>query len=118
MRVLLPLRGIVSEVATTPGKKNPSATVHSTIFEDNQSTIAIAKSLGLKTLNFARSEAALDLARQAGGDLCLPDTKAGQEEALNTIAEPERPALALNAVGGDSALRLINVLGPGGTLVT
>ena len=43
MRVLLPLRGVVAELATCLNKKNPIAVVKSKIFEDNKSTISIAK---------------------------------------------------------------------------
>jgi NADPH:quinone reductase-like Zn-dependent oxidoreductase len=46
----------------------------------------------------------------------LDDTSA--VDAAKEICGEKRPALALNAVGGDSALRLMNILAPGGAHVT
>ena len=43
MRVLLPLRGVVNEIASTLNRKNPTAVIKSKVFEDNKSTISIAK---------------------------------------------------------------------------
>ncbi len=81
------------------------------------SLIQIAKQLGLKTVAFARSEASLERLKIAGCTLAFLDHPAGFEEASDQL-NSQRPQLALNAVGGESALRLCNLLGEGGTLVT
>ena len=79
--------------------------------------IAVARHLGLRTLSLVRRPESADACRAAGADAVLVD---GTDAADAARAIPDfRPAaLALNAVGGDSALRLLNLLGPGGTMVT
>ena len=55
-----------------------------------------------------------------GADLVFTDDSDGLAAAKAALAERGLPApmLALNAVGGDSALRLMDLLGPGGTHIT
>ena len=79
--------------------------------------IQIAKSLGVRTINVVRRAELLDELSRAGGDVVLLD----DEKLLDAIFEATNRApilLALNAVGGESAVRLANALAPGGTLVT
>lgn len=82
-----------------------------------RAVIQLARQLGLRTLNLVRRESLRDELVALGADAVLPDDGDVVEAALE-ICGDQRPLLALNAVGGDSALRLMNVLGPGGHHVT
>ena len=82
-----------------------------------RAVIQIAHDLGYKTVNVVRREELIDELRAEGGDVVLVDGENLREEvknATNSVAIP----LGLNAVGGDSALRLANCLAPGSTVVT
>lgn len=79
--------------------------------------IQLAKALGLRTVNAVRSEAAAAICRAHGADIvCIDDADfvKNAREALDGAT----PRLASNAVGGDSALRLMDLLGEEGTHVT
>jgi trans-2-enoyl-CoA reductase len=79
--------------------------------------LQIAKSLGVKTVNVVRRPELIEELQREGGDVVLLES----EDVTKQIAEATNNApirLALNAVGGDSALRLANALAPGGTIVT
>src|SRR5438045_7962319 len=79
--------------------------------------IQIAHELGYKTVNVVRRAELVDELRAEGGDVVLVDGENVRQEAKEaTSGEPIR--LGLNAVGGDSALRLANCLAFGGTLVS
>jgi len=79
--------------------------------------IQIARELGYKTVNVVRRVELVNELRAEGGDVVLVDGGNLREEVKNaTGGAPIR--LGLNAVGGDSALRLANCLAPGSTLVT
>lgn len=82
--------------------------------------IQLAKILGLHTLNFVRRPESIPVCEALGADLVFPDDAGGLATAKNTLAEQRIPApqLAFNAVGGDSALRLLDLLAPNGTHVT
>ena len=82
--------------------------------------IQVAKSLGLKTINFVRRPQSIAACRDLGADLVFMDDPDGLAAAKATLAADRIPGpfLALNAVGGDSALRLLDFLGMDGTLVT
>ncbi|BCX47842.1 alcohol dehydrogenase [Haloferula helveola] len=82
-----------------------------------QSVIQLAPLLGLRTINLVRRESLFDELKALGADHVLLDDSDGVD-AAKSICGSDRPALALNAVGGDSALRLMNILGPGGIHVT
>ncbi|MGI9241500.1 MAG: MDR family NADPH-dependent oxidoreductase, partial [Verrucomicrobiales bacterium] len=82
-----------------------------------QAVIQIAKSHGIKTLNFVRRESLIPELEELGADAVLLDEKFSTARARE-IAGGAGPALAFNAVGGDSALRLMDLLAPGGQLVT
>ena len=59
----------------------------------------------------------IDELRDEGGDVVLVDGEKLKEQVKEATGDaPIR--LGLNAVGGDSALRLANCLAPGGTLVS
>ena len=82
-----------------------------------RATIQLARVLGLRTLSLVRREELLADMRALGGDAVLLDDEAWPAAARDILGEAA-PRLALNAVGGDSALRLAKVLAPGGTVVT
>jgi NADPH:quinone reductase-like Zn-dependent oxidoreductase len=96
-----------------------------------RATIAIAKALGLRTVNIVRRDAAVAEMEALGGDLVLvdrPDLALGgdvvladrpdlaQRVAAETGNAPIR--LALDGVGGASSENLMNSLSEGGTLVS
>ncbi|MEP7071611.1 MAG: 2-enoyl thioester reductase domain-containing protein, partial [Verrucomicrobiota bacterium] len=82
-----------------------------------RAVIQIAHELGLKTVNVVRrAELVTDL-RAEGGDVVLLEGEKLRDEVREQTAGAEI-RLGLNAVGGESALRLMNCLARGGTLVT
>jgi len=82
-----------------------------------RAVIQIARDLGYKTVNVVRREELIDELCAEGGDVVLVDGENLREEVKNaTNSAPI--SLGLNAVGGDSALRLANCLAPGSTVVT
>jgi len=82
-----------------------------------RAVIQIARELGYKTVNVVRRAELIDELRAEGGDIVLVDGENLRHEVKDaTNGAPIR--LGLNAVGGDSALRLANCLAPGSTLVT
>ena len=79
--------------------------------------IQIAHDLGYKTANVVRRPELIEELRAEGGDAVLVDGESLRDEVkAATKGAPIR--LGLNAVGGDSALRLANTLAPESTLVT
>src|SRR5438874_6501492 len=82
-----------------------------------RAVIQITHDLGYKTVNVVRREELIDELRAEGGDVVLVDGENLREEVKNATNSAAIP-LGLNAVGGDSALRLANCLAPGSTLVT
>jgi len=82
-----------------------------------RTVIQIARELGYKTVNVVRRMELIDELRAEGGDVVLVDGEDLREKVKSATSDaPIR--LGLNAVGGDSALRLANCLAPGSTLVT
>jgi len=78
--------------------------------------IVLAKRLGLRTMNLVRrGELREELLGLGADEVLLDDDSA--VESLKASGR-ERPMLAFNCVGGESALRLMNLLGPGGIHVT
>jgi len=82
-----------------------------------RSVIAICKSLGIHTVNLVRREELIPELEEAGADAVLLDNDHAPDEIKARTGEAP-PRLGLNAVGGESAVRLANALAPGGTLVT
>jgi trans-2-enoyl-CoA reductase len=76
-----------------------------------RAVIQIAHAMGLRTVNIVRRKELIADLQAQGADLVLTE-----DEPWPALPSPTR--LALNAVGGESALRLANALAPGGTLVT
>jgi trans-2-enoyl-CoA reductase len=82
-----------------------------------RAAIQIARELGYKTVNIVRRSELIDELRAEGGDVVLVDTENLRHAVADATGGPPI-RLGLNAVGGESALRLANCLAPGSTLVT
>jgi trans-2-enoyl-CoA reductase len=82
-----------------------------------RAVIQIARELGYKTVNVVRRSELIAELRAEGGDVVLVDSENLRHEVEDAIGGPPI-RLGLNAVGGESALRLANCLAPGSTLVT
>ena len=82
-----------------------------------RAVIQITRELGYKTVNVVRRMELTDELRAEGGDVVLVDGEDLREEVKGATGDAQI-RLGLNAVGGDSALRLANCLAPGSTLVT
>ncbi|MEI6350111.1 MAG: 2-enoyl thioester reductase domain-containing protein [Verrucomicrobiota bacterium] len=82
-----------------------------------RSVIAIAKKLGLRTVNLVRRPELIDELTAAGADVVVLDDETANDQIK---AKTERAAihLGLNAVGGDSATRVASALAKGGSVVT
>ena len=79
--------------------------------------IQLAHDLGLHTVSFVRRPELIDELRALGADQVFTDDDAGLAAALEVLGGATA-ALAYNAVGGDSALRLMKLLREGGTHIT
>jgi trans-2-enoyl-CoA reductase len=82
-----------------------------------RAVIQIARELGFKTANVVRREELIDELHAEGGDVVLVDGENLRHEVKDATSGASI-RLGLNAVGGESALRLANCLAPGSTLVT
>src|SRR4029079_1664250 len=82
-----------------------------------RAVIQIAHELGYKTVNVVRRSELIGELRAEGGDVLLVDSENLRREVEDAIGGPP-VRLGLNAVGGESALRLANCLAPASTLVT
>ncbi len=82
-----------------------------------RAVIQIAHELGSKTVNVVRRAELIDELRGEGGDVVLVDGEKLRDEVKDATSGAAI-RLGLNAVGGDSALRLANCLAFGGTLVS
>lgn len=79
--------------------------------------IQIAKAKGWRTINLVRRPELIEELRALGGDVVLLDNDEVKDQ-IKAATGGAPVKLALNCVGGDSALRLANALAFGGTLVT
>ena len=78
---------------------------------------ALAREFGWRSINVVRRPELVDDIKRAGAGVVLVDgEELGREITAATGGAPIR--LALNSVGGDSAVRLGNALAPGGVVVT
>ena len=82
-----------------------------------RAVIQIARELGYKTVNIVRRSELIDELRAEGGHVVLVDSENLRHEVKDAV-DGQSIRLGLNAVGGESALRLTNCLAPGSTLVT
>jgi len=79
--------------------------------------IQVARHLGIRTLNLVRRQELVAELQELGADAVVLDDDAGLAVAKAHL-EGQPLRLATNAVGGDSAIRLMELLSPEGTLVT
>jgi trans-2-enoyl-CoA reductase len=79
--------------------------------------IQLARDLGIRTVSFVRRVELIEELRQLGADQVFLDDEAGLA-AAKTALGGANAALAFNAVGGDSALRIMKLLREGGTHIT
>jgi trans-2-enoyl-CoA reductase len=79
--------------------------------------IQIARELGFRTVNIVRRAALVEELRGEGGDVVLVDGENLRDE-VGAATERAPIRLALNAVGGESALRMARTLAPEATVVT
>lgn len=82
-----------------------------------QCVIQLAAAMGVRALCFVRNA---DLAPELlalGADTVFGDSPEGFDAARESLGK-EKAKLAFNAVGGESALRLMKLLAPGGTHIT
>ena len=82
-----------------------------------RAVIQIAHELGYKTVNVVRRKELIDELRGERADVVLLDDENLRGE-VKTATSGAAIRLGLNAVGGESALRLANCLAPGSTMVT
>jgi trans-2-enoyl-CoA reductase len=82
-----------------------------------RAVIQIARQLGYKTVNVVRRPELVEELRAEGGDIVLVDGE-NLRDAIKAAIGGEQIRLGLNAVGGESALRLANTLAAGSNMVT
>lgn len=82
-----------------------------------RAVIQIAAARGWRTVNLVRRPELIPELRALGADVVLLDD-GDLRDAITSATGGAPLRLALNAVGGESALRMANVLAPGGTVVT
>ncbi len=101
-------------VALRPGEWILQNAANSTV---GQCVIQVAKARGWRTLNVVRRPEVVDELLALGADAVVLE---GEDfrEVVPRICGADRPRLALNAVGGASALNLANGLADGGVVVT
>jgi mitochondrial enoyl-[acyl-carrier protein] reductase / trans-2-enoyl-CoA reductase len=79
--------------------------------------IQLARDLGIRTISFVRRAEVCEELRALGADHVLLDDDTGLAAARDILGGATA-ALAFNAVGGDSALRLMKLLRQGGSHLT
>lgn len=82
-----------------------------------RAVIQIAKRFGLRTLNLVRREELVTELKELGADEVVMDSEESLPQAKAVLGK-DPVKLAANAVGGDSAIRLMDMLSSEGTLVT
>lgn len=82
-----------------------------------RAVIQIARELGYRTVNVVRRAELIAELKNEGGDVVLLDDET-LRDAVKAATNEAPIHLGLNAVGGESALRLANSLAPDATMVT
>jgi NADPH:quinone reductase-like Zn-dependent oxidoreductase len=82
-----------------------------------RSLIAIAKARGFRTINFVRRDEIIDELKAAGGDVVLVDQPGAVDEALRHVGNGS-VRLGVDAIGGQATNTLVQILSPGGVIVT
>ncbi|MGJ8632445.1 MAG: MDR family NADPH-dependent oxidoreductase [Luteolibacter sp.] len=98
-------------------EKGDTVTLNAANSGVGQCVIQLAATLGIRTVCFLRNESLTPDLIALGATKVFPDTAEGFSEAKETLGKGNIK-LAFNAVGGDSALRLMKLLGDGGTHIT
>lgn len=79
--------------------------------------IQMARHLGLRTLNVVRRQELVEPLLERGADRVVLE-ESGYEQRVSDLVEGQPVRLALNSIGGESAIRLLRALSPGGQHVT
>ncbi|HKJ90912.1 MAG TPA: zinc-dependent alcohol dehydrogenase family protein [Oceanipulchritudo sp.] len=79
--------------------------------------IEMARYLDLKTINVVRREELVEPLKARGADVVVLE-ESGYEKKIADLTGGEPVRLALNSVGGSSAIRLVKALSPGGLHIT
>ena len=79
--------------------------------------IQIASHLGIKTINLVRNLDAADSLKKLGASIVLVDDRDTAKAALK-LTDGKKAKIALNSVGGSSALGMCKLLVDSGTLIT
>ena len=79
--------------------------------------VQYAKKLGLKTVNLVRRDELIQPLLDLGADKVVTEENFNPRE-IESLTGEGRPKLAINSVGGHSALKILNALRSGGTHVT
>jgi mitochondrial enoyl-[acyl-carrier protein] reductase / trans-2-enoyl-CoA reductase len=79
--------------------------------------IQLARDLGIRTISFVRREQQIPALTALGADHVFLDDESGTTQARDVLGGANA-ALAFNAVGGDSALRIMKLLRESGTHIT
>jgi len=82
-----------------------------------RAVIAIAKKLGLRTVNLVRRPELIEELTAAGADVVILDDETANEQ-IKVRTERAKILLGLNSVGGDSATRVASALAQGGKMIT
>ncbi|MES2981981.1 MAG: 2-enoyl thioester reductase domain-containing protein [Verrucomicrobiota bacterium] len=82
-----------------------------------QCTIQLAKHFGIRTLCFLRNTSLISELKNLGATEVFEDSPAGYASAVEALGH-DQAKLAFNAVGGESALRIMKLLGTSGTHIT
>ncbi|MDQ6938916.1 MAG: 2-enoyl thioester reductase domain-containing protein, partial [Verrucomicrobiota bacterium] len=82
-----------------------------------RAAIQIGRDLGYRSVNVVRRAELIDELKAEGADVVVVDSEKLRDE-VKTATNGEPIRLALNCVGGESALRLMNCLAPEATMVT
>ena len=83
-----------------------------------QCVIQLAKQLKIPTFNIVRSEERIEQIQAIGSEASFLDTPDLKNNLLSKIEQDNLPKLAFNAVGGDSALRLMDCIAEEGEHIT
>jgi NADPH:quinone reductase-like Zn-dependent oxidoreductase len=79
--------------------------------------VQMAKHLSLKTISIVRREGAIEALKAMSADHVFLDND-DYTKQIEEVTGGKRPQLALNMVGGESAIRLMKSLANGGRMVT
>ncbi|MES2474496.1 MAG: 2-enoyl thioester reductase domain-containing protein [Verrucomicrobiota bacterium] len=101
------------------GKPEPGAWIVQNVGNSavGRCVIQLAGDLGIRTISFVRREALFEELKSLGADHVFLDDDGGVAAAKEAMGGANA-ALAFNAVGGDSALRLMKLLREGGSHIT